>query len=211
MSPQACFRDRAQAGRRLAEAVAVAAPENPVVVGMARGGVEVARPIADRLVCPFDVLVVRKLGVPWHRELGMGAVSEEGVVELNKSVLGSMRIADTEISQVQAKEEAEVLRRALVYRQGRPPVRLEGATALVVDDGLATGFTARAGIETARRRRAERVWLAVPVGAPETVAWLSTVADRVICLEQPSRLQAVGQWYADFAQTSDAEVIRLLG
>lgn len=203
------FRDREAAGAELAEELARLGPERPVILGLPRGGVVVAAPIARRLSAPLDVVIVRKLGVPSRPELGMGAVGEEGVLVVNHEVVLMAGITQDELAWVRAKEEEEAARRAERYRR-RPPVPLNGATAILVDDGLATGYTARAAIESARRRGAGSVWLAAGVGAPETVAGLSREADRVVCLHQPRRMLAVGQWYDDFTQVSDDDVVELL-
>jgi predicted phosphoribosyltransferase len=204
------FRDRREAGRRLAAAVGHLWAEHPVVLGLPRGGVPVAAEVASALGAPLDVLVIRKLGVPWHPELGMGAVGEDGVVVVNDDIVRSTRVSADEVAAVEARERAEVTSRAERFRRGREAVALAGRTVIVVDDGLATGGTARAAIAVARARGAARVVLAVPVAPPEAVQELAGVADEVVCLATPSGFSAVGTWYANFTQTTDDEVVDLL-
>lgn len=204
------YRDRVEAGRRLAESLSGSVEPDTVALGLPRGGVPVAAEVATALELPLDVVVVRKLGAPFQPELGIGAIGEEGVQVLNNELVARIAVTATQIERVTAAEETELARRVTAYRGERSPIDLGGRTACVIDDGLATGYTARAAIEVARRRKAERVVLAVPVAAPSAVAELSTVADEVVCPEQPRFLGAVGQWYLDFAQTSDQEVIELL-
>lgn len=203
------YTDRRKAGEALAKKLADLRLADPVILGLARGGVVVAEPVAETLDTPFDVLVVRKLGVPWHPELGMGAIAEGGVRLINKDLVTRVGINDEEIERVTEIETRELNRRAELYRGGRDPLPLDGTT-VIVDDGLATGFTARAAIESARRRGSTEVILAVPVGAAATVAELEELADRVVCPLQPRELGAVGAWYRDFAQTMDSEVVSIL-
>lgn len=204
------YSNRSEAGEILAGLLADLDLEDPVVLGLPRGGVVVAAPVAEHLEAPLDVLVVRKLGVPWHPELGMGAIAEGEVVLVNRDLMERVGVTDRELERVERREREEMERRARLYRQGSAPAVVEGHTALIVDDGLATGFTARAAIAAARRRNATSVILAVPVGAPSTVQDLEALADRVVCPTQPSNLGAVGAWYRDFEQVEDAEVIELL-
>jgi putative phosphoribosyl transferase len=204
------FRDRVDAGRRLAERLEAFRAQSPVILGLPRGGVPVAAEVAGALDAPLDVLVVRKLGVPWHPELGFGAIGEGGIVVLNRDLVRDVGLTAPEIQEVTTVEEAELERRVRRYREGRPPVDLEGRTVIVVDDGIATGFTVRAAVEVARRRGAGRVVVAVPVASPSVVEELRSLADEVIVLEAQEALMAVGQFYWDFPQTSDEEVTRLL-
>ena len=206
----AVFRDRVDAGRQLGAVLSAAATPEPVVLGLPRGGVVVAAEVARVMSCPLDIIVVRKLGAPARPELGVGAIGESGVRTLNADLIRYLRIPDTALAEVEQREFAELDRRVARYRRGRPALNLEGKTAVIVDDGLATGFTALAAIEVARTRNAASVTLGVPVGAADTITMLENVADRVIAVESPSDLQAVGYWYADFRQTSDREVARLL-
>jgi putative phosphoribosyl transferase len=183
---------------------------DPVVLGLPRGGVIVAAAVARTLGAPLDIVVVRKLGAPGNPELGVGAIAEGGVTALNEQLIARLGVSSRELDDTAAAEHRELERRVAAYRDGRPSEPLEGRTALVVDDGLATGYTARAAIAAARRRGAARVVLAVPVAVPDTVAALEGVADRVVVVEAPRYLMAVGAAYADFRQTTDAEVEAVL-
>ena len=204
------FRDRVDAGRRLAELLRPLQDQEVVVSGLPRGGVPVAAEVAAALDKPLDVVVVRKLGVPMQPELGMGAIGEEGVIVLNEQLIAEIRLTGDQVRRVAESERQELERRVQAYRGDRPPVPMEGCTAVLVDDGLATGYTARAAVEVARRRKAERVILAVPVAPPEAVEELSRIADDVLAVETPTFMAAVGNWYEDFDQTSDGEVVALL-
>ena len=204
------FRDRRDAGRRLAARLEGLRGEQPVVVGLPRGGVPVAAAVAEALGAPLDVVVVRKLGVPFQPELGMGAVGEGGVRVLNDEVVRLTGVGPAEIAEVEARERVEIERRARRFRGDRPAVALAGRTVVVVDDGIATGGTARAALAVVRAHGARAVVLAVPVAPTDTLAALAGLADEVVCLESPVGFSAVGQWYEDFTQTSDGEVVRLL-
>jgi putative phosphoribosyl transferase len=204
------FRDRREAGRRLAERLSGLRASSPLVLGLPRGGVPVAFEVANVLGAPLDVLVVRKLGVPFQPELGMGAVGEDGVRVLNPDVLRQAGVTETQLAAVEARERAEVEERAVRLRRGRPAISLQGRTVVIVDDGLATGGTARAAVQVARARGADRVVLAVPVAPPDTVAALRRDADDVVAVETPEPFFAIGGWYADFSPTSDEEVVQLL-
>jgi putative phosphoribosyl transferase len=204
------FRDRREAGRRLAERLSGLRSSRPLVLGLPRGGVPVAFEVARELDAPLDILVVRKLGVPFQPELGMGAVGEDGVRVLNPEVLREAGVTDTQLAEVEARERAEVEQRAARLRNGRPAIPLADRTVVIVDDGLATGGTARAAIRVARARGAARVVVAVPVAPPETVSALSREADDVISVETPEPFFAIGGWYVDFTPTSDQEVVDLL-
>lgn len=204
------FRDRRDAGQQLAARLGHLRGEHPIVVGLPRGGVPVAFEVALALDAPLDVIVVRKLGVPFQPEFGMGAIGEDSVRVLNDDVVRLAGVRPNEIAAVEAREQAEVQRRAGLYRGGRPMIPLAGRTVIVVDDGIATGGTARAALEVARAHGARRVVLAVPVAPPESLAVMRTVADEVVTIETPIPFFAVGQWYANFNQTPDDEVIRLL-
>ncbi len=204
------FRDRRDAGRRLAERLAGFRDQDPVVLGLPRGGVPVAAEVASALDAPLDVIVVRKLGVPFQPELGMGAVGEDGVRVLNQDVVRLAGVGTQELARVEARERAEVETRAARFRGARPRVDLAARTVIIVDDGIATGGTARAALQVARAHGAARVVLAVPVAPPDTVRELSTDADEIICLETPEPLFAIGQWYQDFSQVPDDQVMALL-
>jgi putative phosphoribosyl transferase len=172
--------------------------------------VPVAFEVARALDAPLDVIVVRKLGVPFQPELGMGAIGEDGVRVLNDDLVRLARVGPAEIAAVEAHERREVERRANLYRRGRAMIPLVGRTVIVVDDGIATGGTARAALEVVRAHGARRVVLAVPVAPRESVAEMATIADEVVALETPSPFYAVGEWYADFSQTPDDAVVSLL-
>ncbi|PMR59975.1 phosphoribosyltransferase [Verrucosispora sp. ts21] len=203
------YRDRSEAGRALADRLAALTGRPDVtVLGLVRGGVPVARVIADRLGAPLDVLVVRKLGMPWAPEVAFGALGPGGVRVLNDLVAGQLDADD--IAEVQRREQAELDRREQLYRAGRPPLDLTGRTALIVDDGLATGATARAAVQVARHLGARRVVLAVPVGAQEACEMLADEADEAICAQRPANFGAVGAYYDDFHEVSDDEVTEAL-
>ncbi|MEW2138456.1 phosphoribosyltransferase family protein [Streptomyces sp. NPDC005409] len=204
------FTDRADAGARLAEALRHLAPERPVVLGLPRGGVPVAFQVARALGAPLDVTVVRKLGVPYHRELGFGAIGEGGVRVISEDIVRSSRVGQQDLAAVERAEEAELARQAARFRGDRPRVDLTDRTVILVDDGIATGSTAAAACEVVRAQGAGRVVLAVPVAPPDAIAWLATEADEVVCLSTPRAFRAVGEWYADFSQTPDEEVVDLL-
>jgi predicted phosphoribosyltransferase len=204
------YRDRAHAGDVLAEALShYQGRADVVVLGLVRGGVPVAARVAQALRVPLDVLVVRKLGVPWSPEVAFGALGAGGVRVLNPDVAD--RLDEGDIAEVVAAESAELERREERYRAGRPPLALAGRTAILVDDGLATGATAYAAVAVARGLGAARVVMAAPVGAPEAVARLAEVADEVICPLVPPHFGAVSRFYRHFAQVSTPEVVALLG
>jgi putative phosphoribosyl transferase len=204
------FVDRVDAGRRLAGLVTGLDLDDPIVLGLPRGGVPVAAEVARALDAPLDLILVRKLGVPSQPELAMGALGEEGVRVLDESLVARARVSPEQLAAVEARERDELHRRAEQYRGDRAPLPIGGRTVVIVDDGLATGATARAAITVARARGAARVVLAVPVAPPETVAALRGQADAVVSVETPAALSAIGQWYGDFSQTSDAEVVAQL-
>lgn len=204
------FRDRVDAGRRLADELQHLRVENVVVLGLPRGGVPVAFEVAQALGAPLDVIVVRKLGVPFHPEFGMGAIGEDGVRVLDREVLRLAGIDEAELAVVERRERAEVERRARHFRGDRSRVPLKGCTAVVVDDGIATGSTARAACQVARAQGAARVVLAVPVAPRSAITELAGVADEMVCLEIPEFFFAVGECYQDFSQTSDEEVVAVL-
>jgi predicted phosphoribosyltransferase len=205
------FRDRSDAGRQLAsKLMRYANRDDVVVLALPRGGVPVGYEVARALHAPLDVFVVRKLGVPGHEELAMGAIASGGVRIFNDSVLSRVAISEAEVEEVSAREEEELRRREQAYRDGRSPLDLEGRIVILVDDGLATGSTMRAAVESLRRHKPGWVVVAVPVGAPETCAEFKEVADDAVCATTPEPFYAVGLWYADFTQTSDEEVRDLL-
>ena len=205
------FTDRQDAGTRLAEECRRpgAAWQHPVVLGIPRGGVPVAAPVADALNAPLDVIIVRKLGLPRNEEVAMGAIGE-GVRVLDQDMVRTMGVTAEELQRIEFRERAELERRVHAYREGRHPVALAGATAVVVDDGLATGATARAACAVARAQGAASVVLAVPVAPPDWEPQPGVDADVFVCLARPRGFFAIGQWYNDFTQTTDAEVRELL-
>ena len=204
------FLDRSDAGRRLANRTLHLRGEDVVVLALPRGGVPVAAEVARALGAPLDVIVVRKLGVPVQPELGMGAIGEGDVRIINPEVVAITHVTDAEIATVERRERAELDRRARRFRGDRPRTPLAGRTAVIIDDGIATGSTARAACQVARAQGAARVVLAVPVAPPSACTALAADADEVICLETPGHFLAIGEWYRDFSQTSDREVVSLL-
>ena len=204
------FRDRYDAGRQLAAELLKREFEDAVVLGLPRGGVPVAAKVADALGVPLDVLLVRKLGLPAHREFAVGAIGEGGVRVVDTAICDSYRVSSAELAQVDAEERLELDRRSQLYRVGLPPISLEGHTAILVDDGVATGSTALAASQVARKLGAKKVILAVPVGSASAVQELRQHVDEVICLRVPERFRAVGQWYVDFSETPDEQVVELL-
>jgi predicted phosphoribosyltransferase len=203
------YPDRRAAGAALAAGLAGAGLSDPaIVLGLVRGGVPVAAEVARRLGLPLDVLVVRKLGVPWAPEVAFGALGPRGVRVLNEDI--SARLTPEEIAAVVRHESAELARRERRFRTGRPDLDLADHTALIIDDGLATGATARAAVAVARKLNAARIVLAVPVGSIEAVEQLSTLADEVVCPLAPSDFGAVSRFYDNFTQVTDAEVVFLL-
>jgi putative phosphoribosyl transferase len=204
------YEDRRHAGRVLAQALQQFKDRAPVVLALPRGGVPVAHEVARALHAPLDVFIVRKLGVPGHRELAMGAIASGGVRALNDDVIAMLRLPHTVIDAVAREEQIELERREHAYREGRPLVELSGRVVLLVDDGLATGSTMKAAVEAVRTHHPARVVVAVPVGSPDTCREFTEVADEIVCARAPEYFAAVGQWYRDFSQTSDEEVRALL-
>jgi putative phosphoribosyl transferase len=204
------FADRRDAGRKLAARLAARGYADPYVLALPRGGVPVAAEIAQALGAPLDVLLVRKLGVPGHEELAMGAIADGGVRVLNDEVIAYAGVGGEALERVTRQEQRELARRAAAYRGERPFPRLADKTVIVVDDGLATGATMRAAVLALRELGAARIVVAVPVGAPSTCAALREIADEVVCVRMPARFGGVGSWYRDFSQTTDEEVQRAL-
>ncbi len=205
------FRDRAGAGVRLAEALGKYAERAEVLVlALPRGGVPVGVEVSRALAAPLDLMLVRKLGVPGHEELAMGAVASGGVIVLNEDVVGSLGLSEEVIAAVAERERAELERRERVYRGERPAPEVEGRVLLLVDDGLATGATMRVAVKAARKLGPAEVVVAVPVAPPDTCLQLEEVADEVVCVSAPDPFLAIGVWYERFPQVSDERVRELL-
>jgi len=205
------FRNRREAGRRLARVLGEYANRPDVLVlALPRGGVPVGYEVAQALHAPLDVFVVRKLGVPGHEELAMGAIASGGVRVLNDEVVRMLDMPEAAIDAVARDEQLELERRESLYRDGRPPVDVRGRTVLLVDDGLATGSTMRAAVKALRAQQPARIVVAVPTAAAQTCDELRREADEVVCPSTPEPFRAVGLWYEDFSQTSDDEVHDLL-
>jgi predicted phosphoribosyltransferase len=205
------FRDRREAGRRLASELAAYANHPDLrVLALPRGGVPVASEVARALGAPLDVFLVRKLGVPGREELAMGAVATGGVRVLNDDIVRGLRISPQVIDAVAAKEQDELVRRERLYRGDHPPIDVRGRTLILVDDGLATGATMLAAVRALRGQQPARIVVAVPIAAPESCEELRTEVDEIICAITPEPFHAVGFWYEDFSQTTDEEVRDLL-
>jgi putative phosphoribosyl transferase len=210
MSTQNRFRDRRDAGRQLGVRLSQLQAEHPIVLGLARGGVPVACEVARALASPLDVLVVRKLGVPFHTELAFGAIGEEDTRVLDTEMIQRLGLSRKRVKATIERERIELTRRVELYRSNRTALELLGRTVIVVDDGLATGATARVALEIARTRGAEKIIVAIPVSPPETIAELKGLAVKVISLQVPLGFLAEGEWYDNFTQTTDDEVTSLL-
>ena len=211
MSEKTPFKDREEAGRRLAGRLARYRDEDPIVLALPRGGVPVGYEISRTLGAPLDIFIARKLGAPGHEEFGIGAVAQGGVRVLNERAVEALEIPEEYIERA-AKEETEEIERRLRLLRGeeRPEPEVEGRTAILVDDGLATGVTARAAVEALRQGNPRRLILAVPVCAAQAAELLRSEVDELICLERLSNLMAISLWYQDFYQVEDEEVIELL-
>jgi predicted phosphoribosyltransferase len=211
MSNAYAFTDRRAAGRALARALeAYRGKPGIVVLALPRGGVPVAYEVAEALHAPLDAFAVRKLGVPGHEELAMGAVASGGIFVLDTRLAEMLGVQPSEIDRIKVRELEELSRRESAYRDGRPRPQLPGKTVIVIDDGLATGSSVRAAVEALRQSGPARVIVAVPVGAPDACERLRSVADDVVCVLAPSEFRAVGAHYVDFRQTTDEEVRGLL-
>ncbi len=205
------FKDRYEAGKKLAEALSnyFGLPDM-VVLALPRGGVPVGFELSKALHVPLDVFLVRKLGVPGHEELAMGAISSNDVMVLNESVINAYRISEIQLEKVAERERKEIVRRASLYRGDNPQLDLKNKTVILVDDGFATGASMRAAVTAVRQLRPSFIVAAVPTAPPETCESLEPIVDEVICLITPTPFAAVGYWYEDFSQTTDEEVRELL-
>jgi putative phosphoribosyl transferase len=209
--PELPFTDRAAAGRVLARDLAHLSDRSDVtVLGLPRGGVPVAAVVATALDAPLDVFTVRKLGVPGHRELAMGAIATGGVGVLNEDLLRSLGLREGDVARVERDERAELDRREARYRRGRAPLSVAGQVVVVVDDGIATGSTMEAALTALRQHQPSRLVLATPVASTDAARRLASVADEVVCAATPEPFRAVGVWYQHFDQTTDDEVEELL-
>jgi len=204
------FRDRCHAGRALGDALAHLRGSDPLVVGLPRGGVVVAHEVARALGAPLDTVVVRKLGAPFQQELAIGAIGEDDVTLVDQRLAELCGLDEAGLEAIVARERGELARRSRRFRGDAAPLPVAGRTVVLVDDGIATGATARAAALVLRRRGAARIVLAVPVGPHDVRERFADAVDEVVCLESPEGLNAVGEAYGDFAQTSDDEVVELL-
>lgn len=206
------FADRREAGVRLARALKADHGDlaDPLVLALPRGGVPVAAEVAQALQAPLDVLVVRKLGAPGHEELAIGAIASGGARVINDELVGMLQLDEATIDSIAAAEAQELARRESLYRGDRPGLGVAGRTVVLVDDGVATGATMLVAVKALKELNSGRVIVAVPVGAPDSLARLRELADDVVALLEPRNLESVGQWYVDFSQTTDAEVVELL-
>lgn len=206
------FHDRFDAGRRLGALLQHLKEKDPVVLALPRGGVAIGREVARGLGAPLDIVLVRKIGVPWQPELALGAVSDgaEPQIFIDAAMQKALAIPDDFLREETARQLTELERRRRIYCADRPPVAVEGRTAIVVDDGIATGATMRVALRAVRRRKPSQLVLAAPVAAPETLAALKDEADEMVCVATPAGLGAIGYYYEDFHQMSDAEVTQLL-
>jgi len=206
------FADRSEAGRRLADKLLHLKNRQPLVLALPRGGVAVGFEIAGVLDAPLDIVLVRKIGAPWQPELALGAVTDGAGHEtfIDRDLVANLDVSDVYIEEETARQLEEIERRRKSYCEGRPALEVAGRTAIVVDDGIATGATMRVALQAVRRRGPARVVLAVPVAPPDTLAALGEVADEAVCLETPIGLGAIGFYYRDFHQMNDREVTELL-
>lgn len=204
------FQNRKYAADQLAKSLKNLRKKGTIILGLARGGVVLAHEISRKTHIPFSILIVRKLGAPENPEYGIGAISEESVQIINKKVVNNLHISEEQLREVQKKEEKEIKRRIALYRDNKPLPDLSGKRVIIVDDGLATGVTARAAIQTVKKHNPREIIFAAPVCAAQSIRLFLKSIDEVICLEIPSNLQSVGSVYNDFHQVSDDEVQRIL-
>jgi putative phosphoribosyl transferase len=211
MKASQIYRDRTEAGQILAQHVIAKVPDvNPLVLALPRGGVPVAFEVARALHAELDIFLVRKLGLPGHEELAIGAIASGGVRVLNRELIEELQLSEGLIDRITAIEEQELERREHLYRENRPPLVVRARAVILIDDGLATGASMMAGVRALRPQNPQRIIVAVPVAAPETCQEFRAEADEVICPSTPEPFGAVGAWYEDFSQTTDDEVRKLL-
>ncbi len=204
------FQDRIDAGNKLALELKKHQFQNPMIVALPRGGVPVAKAVAIALHAPLEVLIVRKIGAPHHPELGVGAITENGHALFNERLMHRLHLSFDSLEDTIQRETIELQRRIKTFRSGRPFPSVKGRNVILIDDGLATGFTAAVAVKFLRANGAHRIILAVPVGASDSVRFLEQHADQVICLQTPNPFYGVGEWYRDFDQTTDHEVTSIL-
>jgi len=206
------FRDRTEAGRLLGDApVFLKDRKDVIVLGIPRGGVVVAKEVASRIHAPLDVIITRKIGSPWNPELAVGAVADDGEIILDHDLVNTLGISPDYLKSESERQIQEIRDRANKYRGNRPPPVLDGKTVVIVDDGIATGSTIRAAIQSVKKRKAATIIVAAPVGSPQAISDLSKIADRVVCLSAPEYFDAVGSFYDNFEQVDDDTVREILG
>lgn len=205
------FTDRSEAGRLLgAELLRLSLDKPRIVVALSRGGVPVGFEVSEALHAPLEILIVRKIGVPWQPELAMGSIADGAPPYLDQTLIDELGVSRDALDAIIQKERAEIARREHLYRQGRPPMSLAGLNVVIVDDGLATGSTMESAIRYVRLHKALSVIAAAPIGTRQACRWLRQEAGNCVCLAMPEPFSSVGEWYRDFAQVSDDEVVRLL-
>ncbi len=205
------FKNRTHAGELLAQKLTTYTKQpDTIVIGLPRGGVVTAFQVAQTLNLPLDIIVTRKIGAPFNPELAVGALTEDGQIDLNISLMRSLNISQDDLTQIIEDEKKEAQRRLQLYRKNKPTRNLHNKTVILIDDGIATGATMKAAIKSAQKDKAKKIIVAVPVAPPETIRYFKQRADELICLMQPEDLGAIGQFYEHFVQTTDKEVIALL-
>ena len=204
------FEDRRHAGKLLAETLVTMKIREPVVLAIPRGGVVVAYEVAIRLRCPMDVIIPRKIGAPFQPELAVGAVTEDGTIYVNKDIVAAIGVSESYLESEAQSQLREIKRRAQVYRKGAPPAEVSGKTAILVDDGVATGATMKAAILSLKKYSPKKIIIAVPVGAKETIDEFRKQVDEIVCLHVPESMYAIGEFYRNFEQTTDQEVVSFL-
>ena len=204
------FEDRRHAGKLLAETLVTMKIREPVVLAIPRGGVVVAYEVVIRLRCPMDVIIPRKIGAPFQPELAVGAVTEDGTIYVNKDIVAAIGVSESYLESEAQSQLREIKRRAQVYRKGAQPAEVSGKTAILVDDGVATGATMKAAILSLKKYSPKKIIIAVPVGAKETIDEFRKQVDEIVCLHVPESMYAIGEFYRNFEQTTDQEVVSFL-